>query len=115
MGRPLEWFDFTLLLRLSDRHQSLVVKIAAHTCTSRCTFFGLGLVSNDAFGGENHPGNGGSILERRPGHLGWIHNPGLEQVDEVVGCCIVADVKFLVPNSLRNDGSVLTGILPQCA
>src|SRR5579859_877643 len=82
--------------------------------------FLLGYVGDQGFGGQDHGGDGGSVLQCATGDLHRVDDAGLDHVHILTGQHVVADVLVLLflghaAHGLDDDGAVLPGVLGQLA
>src|SRR3989440_4593962 len=76
----------------------------------------LRLVRHHDLRGEEQGRDGGGVLQRRPGHLGRVDDPGGEQVDVLAGLRVQAVAGRQAPDPLPHDAALEAGVdgdLPQ--
>ena len=86
-----------------------------HATHARCTAHRhsrllLGLVANEALGGEEHTGNRSGVLQSNTSHLGRIDDASLAQVLVLVQTGIVTEVSLALTNLLYDNGTFLASI-----
>src|SRR5919109_3822732 len=70
----------------------------------------LGLLHHGALRGQHERGDGGGVLEGRPGDLGGIHDPGPHQVRPISLQRIEAGGVPLRPDPLDHHGALVAGV-----
>ena len=90
------------------------LQLLHHSAHSRCTtHWGrilLGLIHDEALGGEEHACDRGSVLKSNASHLGRVNHTSLAQVFEYVGAGIITEVAFALAHLLYYHGTLATGI-----
>src|SRR5919109_1005139 len=70
----------------------------------------LGFLHHGALRGQHERGDGGGILEGRPGDLGGIHDPGLHQIQPVAPSRVKPCGVLLSPDPLDHHGALVAGV-----
>ena len=86
------------------------------SCGSSGISSGIGLISNQALGSQHAGSNGSCVLQRGTGHLGGIHDAGLDHVAVLGGVGVVAVADLAAGADLLVDHRAIhTGVLGDLA